>query len=315
MLKVSVIVPVYNTEKYLSKCLDSLVYQTLKDIEIIIVNDGSPDNSQKVIDEYVSKYSNVFGYKKENGGLSDARNYGISKAKGKYIIFIDSDDYIECTMLEKMYDYAKKNSLDIVTCNSVKVYENNNIKIELKSNLKYSDDDIKNYLLAPPMVGIRIFKRDLFDNILFKKGIYYEDLELVPKLVKYTKKIGFIDEGLLYYLQREGSIMHQQQFNHKLLDIFNVLESNKKELIDTYYEEIEYMYITHLLRTGTLRFLEYDDSKKYLLKIYDIMKEQFPSWKNNMYYKKSSWKLKLICNLSYKRKYILLKIIKKIFER
>ena len=89
MLKVSVIVPVYNTEKYLSKCLDSLVNQTLKDIEIIIVNDGSPDNSQKVIDEYVSKYSNVFGYKKENGGLSDARNYGISKAKGKYIIFID----------------------------------------------------------------------------------------------------------------------------------------------------------------------------------------------------------------------------------
>ena len=108
MSKVSVIVPVYNVEKYLEKCLDSLVSQSLKDIEIIVVNDGSPDNSQDIIDKYVKKYENVFGYKKKNGGLSDARNYGLKKTTGDYIAFIDSDDYISLEMLEIMYNKAIK---------------------------------------------------------------------------------------------------------------------------------------------------------------------------------------------------------------
>src|SRR5574344_2022066 len=103
MIKVSVIVPVYNVEKYLPKCLDSLVNQTLQDIEIIVVNDGTKDNSQKIIDKYAKKYKNIKSYIKENGGLSDARNYGVAKANGEYISFIDSDDYIDKKMLEKMY--------------------------------------------------------------------------------------------------------------------------------------------------------------------------------------------------------------------
>lgn len=314
MVKVSVIVPVYNTEKYLSKCLDSLTHQTLKDIEIIVINDSSPDNSQKIIDKYTKKNLNVISYNKKNGGLSDARNFGIDKASGKYLVFIDSDDYVDTTMIEKMYNYAEKNKLDIVTCNSIKVYENNDKQIELKSNLKYSDNDIKNYLLAPPMAWIRIYKKELFDKNSFKKGIYYEDLELIPKLVKYTNKIGFIDEGLYFYLQREGSIMHQKEFNQKLLDIFTVLESNKKALQKDYPEEIEYMYITHLLRTATLRFLDYDNTLEYLSKINKIINSEFPNWKNNPYYKKSSWKLKMICYLSFKKQYKLLKLIKKIFK-
>ena len=93
-MKVSVIVPVYNVEKYIKKCLNSLVNQTLDEVEIVVVNDGSPDNSQKIIDEYTKKYKNIKSYVKKNGGLSDARNYGIKKATGKYISFVDSDDYI-----------------------------------------------------------------------------------------------------------------------------------------------------------------------------------------------------------------------------
>lgn len=313
-MKVSVIVPVYNVEKYIKKCLDSLVNQTLNGVEIIVVNDGSPDNSQKIIDEYTKKYKNVKSYIKENGGLSDARNYGIKKATGKYISFVDSDDYIRNDMLEKMYNYAIKEDLDVVVCDSINVYDNGS-EILIKSNNNYSDNDVRNYIISPPMACTRLFKKIIFDKIQFKKNIYYEDLEMTPKVVNITDKIGFVSEGLYYYVQRDGSIMKQNVFNKKLLNIFDVLKSNKDLLEDKFPEEIEYMYITHLLRTASLRFLNYDNGKEYIYKIHNIMKEYFPKWKNNVYYKKSSFKLKLICILAYNKNILLLKSIKKVTNK
>ena len=125
MPKVSVIVPVYNVEKYIDKCLESLVNQTLKDIEIIIVNDGSTDNSIKIVEEYKEKYKNKIIYlEKENGGLSDARNYGIQYAKGEYIAFLDSDDYVDRKMYEKLYNKAIENNSDIVECDFYWKYTN-----------------------------------------------------------------------------------------------------------------------------------------------------------------------------------------------
>ena len=121
VVKISVIVPVYNVEKYLEKCLDSLVNQTLKDIEIIIVNDGSLDNSQEIIDKYAKKHKTIKSYIKENGGLSDARNYGIKQASGKYISFIDSDDYVKENMYELMYNKLEEKNLkvsDYVDCDN-----------------------------------------------------------------------------------------------------------------------------------------------------------------------------------------------------
>lgn len=309
-MKISVIVPVYNVEKYIKKCLDSLVNQTLDGVEIIVVNDGSPDNSQKIIDEYTKKYKNVKSYIKENGGLSDARNYGIKKATGEYISFVDSDDYIRNDMLEIMYNYAIKEDLDVVVCDSINVYDNGS-EILIKSNNNYSDNDVRNYIISPPMACTRLFKKTIFDKIQFKKNIYYEDLEMTPKVVNITDKIGFVSEGLYYYVQRDGSIMKQNVFNKKLLNIFDVLKSNKDLLEDKFPEEIEYMYITHLLRTASLRFLNYDNGKEYIYKIHNIMKEYFPKWKNNVYYKKSSFKLKLICILAYNKNILLLKLIKK----
>jgi len=315
MIKVSIIVPVYNTEKFLPKCLDSLVNQTLKDIEIIVVNDSSPDNSQKIIDKYTKKYKKVKSYIKKNEGVSAARNFGIQKASGEYIIFIDSDDYVDLTMVEKLYNHAIKKKLDIVVCNGIMVYEDNDKQVKLISNPGYSNNEVKNYLISRPAPWNKIFKKEIFNDMSFIKGIYYEDLELIPKLVKNTKKIGFIDDALYFYLQRGNSIMHQREFNEKLLDIFKVLEINKKDLLNEYPEEVEYMFITHLLRTTTMRFLDYEDGYKYLDKINQIMKDNFPKWKDNIYYKKSSWKLKILCNLAYKKQYGLLKLIKRLFEQ
>lgn len=309
---VSVIVPVYNTESYLKKCLDSLVNQTLKKIEIIIVNDGSTDNSQKIIDEYVKKYPQIIkAFLKKNGGLSDARNYGLKFVTGDYIGFVDSDDFVDLDMFKKLYNKAKKESLDIVVCDSIELYEDNGNKIYKKSNFNYSDNLVKNYIISPPMACTRIYKRNIFDSVEFKKDIFYEDLNLTPSLVLKTKKIGFVEEGLYYYLQRAGSIMKQKDFNIKLLDIFKVLQNNYDLLYKYYPLEIEYLYITHLLRTASLRFLNYNNSKKYLIKICNELKTKFPDWKQNNYYRKSSIKLKFICNLAIHKQSFLLKILMK----
>ena len=309
-MKVSVIVPVYNVEKYLEKCLDSLVKQTLKDIEIIVVDDGSLDNSSKIIDKYSKKYKNVVGYKKKNGGLSDARNYGLKYARGEYISFVDSDDYIDSTMLEKMYDKAKNEKLDIVVCDTIEVYDDK--QVLKRSNLNYSRDVIKNYIISPPMACSRIYKRELFDNVKFEKGIFYEDLNLTPSLVKYTDKIDFIEEGLYYYVQRSNSIMKQNKFSDKLLDIFKVLGNNKKYLYGDYPEEIEYLYISHLLRSASLRFVDYDNSYELVAKIVSTMKNYFPNYRNNIYYKKSSIKFKIVCFLAYFKQVKILKLLKKV---
>ena len=310
-MKVSVIVPVYNTEKYLRKCLDSLVNQDFSDYEIVIVNDGSTDNSESIIKEYVSKYDFIKSFTKENGGLSSARNYGIDKASGNYLAFVDSDDYVESNYLKELYESITKNKSDIAVCEFSYVYSDGNV-IRSYSNLNYTDDSLKKYLLTPPMAPIRLFKKELFEKIKFKEGIYYEDLELCPKLIKFAKKVSFVDLSLYNYLMRNSSIMHQKEFNKKLYDIYTVLDSNYDYLYKDYPMEIEYMFIIHLLRTATLRFLDYKEGRREISKIVKIMKERFPNWKKNEYFKKSGKKIKIISYLAYYKQIMLLKIIKKI---
>ncbi len=312
-MKVSVIVPVYNVYDYLDKCLNSLVNQTLKDIEIIVVNDGTPDNSQEIIDKYVKKYSNVSGYKKKNGGLSSARNYGLKYAKGEYIAFIDSDDFVEVNMLEEMYKKAKVDNSDIVICDYLSLEENETRY--MNCHLKWNKDSKKEYLLSPPNAWIRLIKKEIMDKEKFTEGLYYEDLDINPRLLLHANKISYVEKPLYNYLVRSGSIMGQKKFNEKLLDIFKVLDNNKKLLEKDYFSEVEYLYITHLLRTATLRFLDYPEAYEYLDKINKIMKNDFPNWNKNMYYKKSSRKMKLICFCAIHKLYFILRIVKKISGR
>lgn len=319
MIKISVVVPVYNVYDYLEKCLKSIIRQSLKDIEIIVVNDGSPDDSYKIIDKYKKKYPDLIrSYEKKNGGQSSARNYGIKKARGEYIICIDSDDYIKPFMFKEMYNEAKSKKLDILVSNTIMKYDDH--EYEIKSNLNYTDDVLKSYLIAYPMPPIRLVKREIMQNNLFVEGIIYEDLELIPTLMLVTDKIGFIDKSYYYYYQRQGSTMYATKFSEKLKDIFTVMESieekfKKHNKYDEYFEELEFLNITHLLRTSTLRFIEYDEAADCLEKINLIIKEKYPNFKNNKYFKKSSFKLKLICILAYNKNYRLLKLIKKVTNK
>jgi len=313
-MKVSVIVPVFNVEKYLRKCLDSLVNQTFKDYEVILVNDGSTDSSGNIISEYTSKYPFIKSFNKENGGMSSARNLGLNYASGEYIAFVDSDDYVELFFLEKMYEKAKSTDSDVVICDYYAI--NSEEKRYMKCHMNYSPDEKIEYLLSPPMVWSKLIKKEIMDQIRFKEGIYYEDLDICIRLHSLINKVSFVDEPLYnYYVQHSGSIMTQKSFNNHLLDIFTVLDDCKKILEEKYFREIEYIYITHLLRTATLRFLDYPNTLEYLVRINAVMEREFPNWRENDYYHKSSNKVKVICFLAIHRMYFVLRIIKKITGR
>ena len=206
-MKVSVIVPVYKVEQYISKCLDSLVNQTLEDMEIIVVNDGSPDNSEKIIKDYAKKYKNIKYLKKENGGLSSARNFGLKHAIGEYIGFVDSDDYVDKRMYQMMYEKAIESSADLVVCDLNYVYEDKEEKAY--SNIKTDTTDIKSIMNnIYPAAWNKLYKKELFDNeVYFKEGVWYEDVEFIYRLLPYVNKIGVVHEHFYKYIQRENSII------------------------------------------------------------------------------------------------------------
>lgn len=311
MIKITAIVPIYNSEKYLETCLNSLLNQTLKEIEVILINDGSIDKSQKIIDKYVSNYPLIFkSFSQNNLGQASARNLGLKHATGEFISFVDSDDYLELNAYEKAYNYSVSNELDIVCFNFFE--EKNNVK-KISSYYKLNDysNDIK-YILNETSPVNKIIRRSLIEknNICFTENYIYEDLELIPKLVLYTNRIGFLDDCLYNYVLHENSTMRQEKYNSKLDSIYFVVNSLKKSFENTKYtKELEYIFIEHLLHGAVLRYLKYPEGKKDIEKISDIMKKDFPKWSKNIYYKKQNIKYKIICILAYNKKIKLLKIL------
>lgn len=223
--KISVIVPIYNVEKYLEKCIDSIINQTYSNLEIILVNDGSVDNSKNICDQYAISDKRIKVIHKENGGLSDARNYGLNIATGDYVSFIDSDDYIHPMFYEILWKMIEENEGDIAQCNFTKYYENNDIvnikNIEFHKQphiltniqaLDYLTSDL-NYIV----VWNKLYKIELFDHVRFPKGKLHEDEYTTYKVLFKSKKIIVTSIPLYYYLQRTDSITGQK-FNLKKLD-------------------------------------------------------------------------------------------------
>ncbi len=216
MAKVSIIVPVYNVEKYLRKCLDSLINQTLKEIEIICVNDGSKDNSPKILEEYAKKDNRIIVINQENAGLSVARNSGIDIAKGKYIGFVDSDDWVDLDYYEKLYYSATSNDTDIAVGGIIRVTGIKKKKflnfeketITDNTNLKFELCDVpeKSY------VWNKIYKTEKLKEIglEFEKGIFYEDCIFTPQALFYLGKIVTVPNIYYYYLRRGNSTVKQR---------------------------------------------------------------------------------------------------------
>lgn len=291
MIKVSVIVPVYNVEEYLPKCLDTLVNQTLQDIEIIVVNDGATDNSAAVIDSFVSKYPNIIKITKENGGLSDARNYGIPYASGEYIGFIDSDDYVELDMYELLYQKAVESDSDIVECDLHHVYPDGTVDTEIGNRIL---DKKEMLMMGRSVVWNKIYRREWLVNtgILFPKGCIYEDVEFFSKLVLHAGKYSYVDAASVYYVQRGNSLNNKQSL--KTLDIIKILDNIKAYYIEqNAYEEyqaaLEFLYARILLCSSFSRMCRIADRrqrKEALAKNWKALQESFPNWHSNEYLKK-----------------------------
>ena len=316
MPKVSVIIPVYNVQEYLRTCLDSLVNQTIReDLEVIIVNDGSTDKSQEIIDEYVKKYPDLFkSYIKENGRQGSARNFGVKKACGEYIGFVDSDDYIENNMYEILYNEGIEKNLDVVVCDMVWVYENGEKESRETLPRFLKDFNYSTYILSNPGPVNKIYKREMWINekIKFPEDILYEDFAIIPAIPKYTKKIGYINKELYFYRQRKNSSMQKTEYNEKLLDIIKACEYLYLNLKDTeFIKELEYLYIFQLIYFASYRFLmfdKYEDIKKCVKEV----NTKFPNWKKNEYYKSKPILFKMFCNMICNEQYGMVKILIKI---
>ncbi len=316
MPKVSVIVPVYNVEKYIEKCLNTLVNQTLQDIEIIVVNDGSTDNSEKIINEFLEKYPEKIVYlKKENGGLSDARNFGIPYAKGEYIAFVDSDDYVETFMYKEMYEIAKKENSDMVECDFIWEYPNKS-RIdtgEIYNNKKEMAQKVR------VVAWNKLIKKSILDEtkIEFPKGYRYEDLEFTYKLIPYLDKVSFLKKPCVHYIQRDNSISNTQ--NERTKEIFDILDHiidyyKEKGIYEEYKTELEYTYTRIVLCSSLLRMCKVKDKeiKKKLLNLaWDNLNNRFPNWKKNKILKESKSKKDLYMKSINKTTY---KIYTKIFR-
>lgn len=236
---ISVIVPVYKVEKYLSKCIDSIINQTYKNLEIILIDDGSPDECPKICDEYSKKDNRIKVIHKQNGGLSDARNFGIDESKGDYITFIDSDDYIDSDYIELLYKLLKENNSDISICNPKYIYENNTEKIN--EDKKVDKKQIEVYTKYEAIETMlyqkefdtsawgKLYKSELLQNIRFPKGKMYEDLDTIYKIFLNADKITYTNLKKYFYLQRETSIMGKP-FNIKDMDIIDIADDMYKNL-------------------------------------------------------------------------------------
>lgn len=209
---ITIIIPIYQVENYLKKCLDSVINQTYKNLEIILVDDGSKDNSPQICDEYKRKDNRIKVIHKENGGLSDARNSGMKMATGKYIGFVDSDDYIKEDMYEILYKNMINTKADISICNLLMIKENDKVEdIEEKQHIvEFGKKEALKLLIENKIRSYawnKLYKKELFDNIEFPKGKKMEDMAVMHKIFEKAEKVVYTDKIEYYYLQRSDSIL------------------------------------------------------------------------------------------------------------
>ena len=313
---ITVVVPVYKVEEYIYKCVDSIINQTYKNLEIILVDDGSPDNCPKICDDYSKKDKRIKVIHKENGGLSDARNFGIENSKGKYICFVDSDDFIHEKYVEILYNNLKNNNADISMCHHYQFinYNETNDYLPEEETSIYTGLEILNRLYEDYLNNIvawnKLYKKELFNNIKYPKGKKLEDAYIIHKLYNNSKKVVITNLELYYYIQRENSIMSSLNTNvlteqDLLIDRIEYLEKNKL-VGEAIYKNTLHKFVERL----------YDNY--YYLNIHghinpNLYKKYFKYIKKYIKIIRLNKKEKLMINHKYL--YIFLRTIKKLKEK
>jgi len=317
MVKVSIIIPVYNVEKYLARCLDSVTNQSFSDIEIICVNDGSTDNSLDILEHYSLFDSRIKIINQENKGLSAARNTGIKASIGKYILFIDSDDYISSIAVERLYNNAEHNNSDVVVFDLIwgkENFENCTFMTIEELGTKYTDKTFcidtlppEYYKKFPVTAFSKLYNTDFLkiNNIAFLEGVIYEDIPFFAEIYTKAKRITYLPEYLYYYtIDRDGSIMSRD--DEKLFDIIKVHEKVKDTLKTNGYWEILKPTIQLLMMMDYLKRLKNirTDLKEKLFNTYKALPDiiDFDLYEGKEFYDFERDKAnlyKLMCSTDY----------------
>ncbi len=297
--KVSVVIPVYNASAYLKQCLDSLVNQTLSQIEIIAVDDGSTDRSWELIQAYEKAYPDkVRGYHKTNGGMSSARNFGLDHVNGEYVGFVDSDDWVEATMFAHLYESIEKHRAKLAVCNFRMVYDH--------SEIPFIVTDEKHFQAHVNCVWNKLYHASLFQQTRFKEGIRYEDLNLLMKLLPDVpeREIVYCDEIFYNYRQTEGSVMNQPNAQ-KNLDMISVFDdaldyfAKHPKAFDTHQYAGD-LWLEHVTLNTITRLIKQKDTqtKQVIHQLNAYGKKQFPKLFQSEYYRQLPMKRKLIAYLN-----------------
>lgn len=296
MIKVSIVVPVYNTEKYLKKCIDSLMNQTFKDYEIIVINDCSKGNCDEIIKKYSSKNIKYIS-NKTNMGIGYNRNLGIRKAKGNYICFVDSDDYVSNDFIEKMYNKCIKENLDICICDYQYIYDNGNIKRENLIEFETTNLSLNPILITKINLGPcnKMFRKEFLikNNIEFSENLKYEDLSFMAHALLKGEKIGKINENLNTFRVHENSETTTR--DERVFDIFRQLDivksyyNNSNKYLDELIVSIIFNY------TIQQRYQKYDNIRnEFIDYAFDYLNKNNIDYKNSEYLKNRSFFKRII---------------------
>lgn len=281
---ISIIVPVYNVKKYLQKCVESLLGQTYTDFEILLIDDGSTDGSSEICDQLREADSRIRVFHKENGGLSDARNFGIEHAQGEFLLFIDSDDMIHPDFCKVLMDAQKKYNAEIVSTEMLEFQTDEELVKVRSENKGYSEivfrhNEILKEYFSPSNHEIyhglcmKMHKRELFDNLWFEKGRLHEDLYITYRLLDRCKTFVYVDVPYYFYLQHDKSIMHNYK-EKNFVDEYDALNgildyfAGRDEIYDYVLKFALFHYLGLLIKITGKECSEYTQQKIHLVKIW-----------------------------------------------
>lgn len=317
---ISIIIPVYQVEKYLKNCLESVLWQDYSDYEIIIVDDGSTDGSGAIADAYAAEYpGKITVIHQANMGLGGARNTGIEQAKGEFLFFLDSDDTISAHALKVLAQHTNDPTVDIIIFDFLRIDERGKVLGRQSENLPleriFTLEDTRSVLHANPSAVNKLFRAYLFKEtqLRFPAGLWFEDLATIPMLYTHAKGIRYIQEPLYLYLQREGSIMKNRNIarNGEIIDAVNLIIAyfQTAGLYMAYREELEFLAVYHIYIIASVRVLLADPKNELLGRFRAYLKARFPDYHLNQYINKLDKNKRLIYTLLNGKHYRLIRAI------
>ena len=295
MPKASVIVPVYNVEAYLEKCVQSILRQTEQDFELLLVDDGSTDSSGQLCEELAKKDSRIRVIHQENQGLGGARNTGIREAKGDWLLLVDSDDWIEPEILEKSLEAGLREEADMVVFPFRSVDEEGRELAVFRENIPvgraFALKERKDILLTAPVAWNKLYRTAFFreTGLAYPSRVWYEDIRTTPKLMALARRMVFLGDIGYNYLQRQGSIMNSGKVarNVEIIEAFDDILPWFWEhgLFAEYRQELEHLTVAHILLTSSVRVLRMDYKNPLLGKFRAYVEREFPTYRGNPYNK------------------------------